>query len=97
MNPAQPPHPNAPQDKPSPQDTHAAALSDADRALLNFANTAPINSGVREEAIRQQLRLSPARYYQKLNALVDKPAAWEEFPLVLARIQRLRERPAGGS
>ena len=40
--------------------------------------------------IREQLDLSPTRYYQLLSALLDDPDAAAYDPLVVHRLRRLR-------
>jgi hypothetical protein len=46
---------------------------------------------MKEEAIRTEFGLSPTRYYQVLGALVDSPAALAHDPLLIKRLQRMRE------
>lgn len=67
-------------------------LSDSDRAILEFATHAPRAIGAREEAIVTELQMRPIRYYQRLNILVDSPAANEEYPLLMARLRRQRNK-----
>ena len=66
-------------------------LSDLDAAILDFEETAPRSIGHKEEAIRAQLDISPVRYHQRLNLLLDAPAAAQSHPLLVARLRRLRE------
>jgi len=66
-------------------------LSDLDAAILDFEETAPRSIGRKEEAIRAQLDISPVRYHQRLNLLLDAPAAAQSHPLLVARLRRLRE------
>lgn len=66
-------------------------LSAEEVSVVEFAARAPRQVGAREEAIVQELGISPVRYYQLLNRLVDNPAAWELDPHVMGRIARLRE------
>ena len=66
-------------------------LSDLDAAILDFEETAPRSIGRKEEAMRAQLDISPVRYHQRLNLLLDVPAAAESHPLLVARLKRLRE------
>jgi hypothetical protein len=47
--------------------------------------------GVKERAIREELGMSPTRYYQALNALLDDPAALAHAPVTVNRLRRLRE------
>lgn len=66
-------------------------LSDLDAAILDFEETAPRSIGRKEEAIRAQLDISPVRYHQRLNLLLDAPAAAQSHLLLVARLRRLRE------
>ena len=66
-------------------------LSDLDAAILDFEETAPRSIGRKEEAIRAQLDISPVRYHQRLNLLLDAPAAAQSHPLLVARLRRVRE------
>ncbi|MBW3557014.1 MAG: DUF3263 domain-containing protein [Actinobacteria bacterium] len=68
------------------------ALSARDIAIIDFERTWWLEPGPKEQAIRVQLGLSPARYYQLLNHLIDRPEAHEYDPLVVRRLRRLRER-----
>lgn len=69
----------------------AAALTERDLAILAFERTWWRQSGIKEEAIREEFGVSAARYYQLLGALVDSPAALAEDPMLVKRLQRLRE------
>ncbi|APT89577.1 DUF3263 domain-containing protein [Corynebacterium sp. MSK006] len=64
--------------------------TDAD--LLEFAEHAPRSPGARDEAIRERLGISPVRYYQRLNRLIDDADARAAHPLLIARLERLRDR-----
>lgn len=68
------------------------ALSDFDARLLDFAQRAPRALGAREEAIRTELGLSPVRYYQRLNLLIDAPEAMAAYPALVRRLAAIRER-----
>lgn len=66
-------------------------------AILDFAGRAPRSLGAREDAIRAELGISPFRYYQKLNSLIDDPSALAARPQLVRRLQRIREqRVIGG-
>ncbi|MCZ9309718.1 DUF3263 domain-containing protein [Corynebacterium uberis] len=69
-------------------------LTDFDARLLDFAERAPRALGAREEAIRAQLGVSPVRYYQRLNVLIDAPEAHAAHPLLMSRLARIRDRRA---
>ncbi|MCU0296790.1 MAG: DUF3263 domain-containing protein [Candidatus Nanopelagicales bacterium] len=67
------------------------ALTDRDRAILDFEKNWYRFEGVKQAAIREQFDLSPTRYYQLLNALVDNPEALRAEPVVIRRLQRQRQ------
>ena len=46
--------------------------------------------GAKEQAIRDKFQMSATRYYQVLNALIDKPEALAQDPLLVKRLRRLR-------
>ncbi len=68
------------------------ALSARDIAIIDFERTWWLEPGPKEQAIRVRLGLSPTRYYQLLNHLIDRPEAHKYDPLVVRRLRRLRER-----
>lgn len=69
-------------------------LSELERQVLAFERQWWRQAGAKESAIRQQLRISPTRYYQLLNRLLDSPAALEREPALVGRLRRIRD--AGG-
>ena len=69
----------------------AGVLSERDRGVLDFECAWWQQPGGKEEAIRQTFGLSPARYYQLLNELIDRRAALEYDPLLVKRLLRIRE------
>ncbi|MDO5032297.1 DUF3263 domain-containing protein [Corynebacterium sp.] len=68
------------------------SLSDLDAAILEFESRAPRGVGAKEEAIIKELDISPVRYHQRLNVLLDAPAAAESYPVLVARLRRVREQ-----
>jgi hypothetical protein len=68
------------------------ALSERDRAILDFERSFWTESGPKELAVRERFDLSATRYYQVLNALLESPDALEYDPLVVRRLRRLRDR-----
>ncbi|MDA4894790.1 MULTISPECIES: DUF3263 domain-containing protein [Microbacterium] len=66
-------------------------LSDRDRGLLAFEARWPRHSGAKEEAIRVELDLPPARYYLLLDRLIDTAPALEHDPLLVRRLRRMRD------
>ncbi|MET9427415.1 MULTISPECIES: DUF3263 domain-containing protein [unclassified Streptomyces] len=67
-----------------------ADLSARDRAVLAMERRSWPGPGAKERAIREQLGLSPTRYYQLLNALLDDPRALEHDPVTVNRLRRVR-------
>ena len=65
-------------------------LSRRDRDILAFERQWWQYAGAKEQAIREMFDLSPTRYYQVLNAIIDNPAALAEDPLLVRRLRRLR-------
>lgn len=65
-------------------------LSDRDRSLLDFEARWTGHSGAKEEAVRAELSLTPARYYQLLGRLIDSAEAVAYDPLLVHRLRRLR-------
>ena len=68
----------------------AAGLSQRDREILEFERHWWKYAGAKEQAIRDQFQMSATRYYQVLNALIDKPEALVQDPLLVKRLRRLR-------
>ena len=65
-------------------------LSRRDRDILAFERQWWKYAGAKEQAIREMFDMSPTRYYQVLNAVIDNPAALAEDPLLVRRLRRLR-------
>lgn len=68
----------------------AHGLSDRDRAVLTFERQWWTHPGVKEDSIKSLFDLTPTRYYQILNTLLDDPAALEFDPMLVKRLRRLR-------
>ena len=68
----------------------AAALSQRDRDILEFERHWWKYAGAKEQAVREKFDMSSTRYYQVLNALIDRPEALEADPLLVRRLRRLR-------
>ena len=70
-----------------------SGLTDLEQAVLAFERRWWKHAGAKEQAIKDELGLSSTRYYQLLNALIDKPEALVADPMTVKR--RLRLRAAG--
>ncbi|WP_043241501.1 DUF3263 domain-containing protein [Streptomyces violaceusniger] len=68
-----------------------AGLSDRDVAVLAVERRGWPGPGAKERAIRERLGISPTRYYQLLNALLDDPRALEHDPVTVNRLRRVRD------
>lgn len=76
--------------------TGNTALSDRDRAILDFEKAWWHFAGAKEQEIRDRFDLSPTRYYQILNGLIDHPAAEVYDAMLVKRLRRLRAARASG-
>ena len=65
-------------------------LSDRDREILAFERQWWKYAGAKETAVRDLFDLSATRYYQTLNALIDRPEALVHDPMLVKRLRRLR-------
>ncbi|MEU8891425.1 DUF3263 domain-containing protein [Streptomyces sp. NPDC048442] len=69
----------------------APALSERELAVLAVERQGWAGPGAKERAIREQLGISPTRYYQLLNALLDDERALVQDPVTVNRLRRVRE------
>ena len=60
--------------------------------LLDFEAVAWRAAEGKDAAILQRFNLSVPRYYQEINALIDRPEALAYAPLLVKRLRRLRDR-----
>ena len=65
-------------------------LTRREHEMLAFERQWWRHAGAKETAIRERFGMAPTRYYQALNALVEKPAALAADPLLVRRLRRLR-------
>ncbi|MEU6314669.1 DUF3263 domain-containing protein [Streptomyces sp. NPDC047014] len=71
--------------------TDEGRLTATEAAVLAYeARTWP-GPGAKERAIREGLGMTPVRYYQLLNALINDPRALEHAPGTVNRLRRIRE------
>lgn len=69
-------------------------LSRREHEMLAFERHWWRQAGAKETAIRDRFGVPPTRYYQVLNALVDRPDALAADPLLVGRLRRLRRARA---
>ncbi|MFE1766824.1 DUF3263 domain-containing protein [Streptomyces angustmyceticus] len=72
-----------------------AGLSARDEAVLAVERHSWPGPGPKERAIRERLGISPTRYYQLLNALLDDPRALAHDPVTVNRLRRVRDARRG--
>ena len=68
----------------------ASQLSARDQEILAFERQWWKYAGAKEQAIRELFDMSATRYYQVLNALIDRPEALATDPMLVKRLRRLR-------
>lgn len=65
-------------------------LSERDARILEFERQWWKYSGSKEQAVSALFGLTPIRYYQILNVLIDTPEALETAPMLVKRLRRMR-------
>jgi hypothetical protein len=61
------------------------------RDILDFERQWWKSPAPKEAAIRGRFGVSPARYHQALNRLIERPEALHYDPMLVRRLRRLRE------
>ncbi|WP_344733619.1 DUF3263 domain-containing protein [Nocardioides fonticola] len=65
-------------------------LSDRDRAMLDLERQWWKYPAAKETVVREIFDISITKYFQRLDALLDDPAALAHDPQTVRRLQRLR-------
>jgi hypothetical protein len=65
-------------------------LAERDQKILGFERQWWKYAGAKEQSIRDEFDMSATRYYQVLNALIDRPEALAYDPMLIKRLRRLR-------
>ncbi|NEB39704.1 DUF3263 domain-containing protein [Streptomyces sp. SID14515] len=73
----------------------ADELSVRDRALLALERRSWPGPGAKERTIREELGISPVRYYQLLNALIEDERALRVDAVTVNRLRRVRDARRG--
>ncbi len=68
----------------------ADGLTRREHDILAFERQWWKYAGAKEDAIKELFSMSATRYYQVLNALVDRPEALAADPMLVKRLRRLR-------
>jgi hypothetical protein len=67
-----------------------AGLTRREREILAFERQWWKYAGAKEQAVKDLFDMSATRYYQVLNALIDRQEALEHDPMLVKRLRRLR-------
>ncbi|MGL5858374.1 MAG: DUF3263 domain-containing protein [Angustibacter sp.] len=67
-----------------------SSLSERDQEILSFERQWWKYAGAKEQAVRELFDMSATRYYQVLNALIDRPEAVQHDPMLVKRLRRMR-------
>lgn len=70
------------------------ALDEQARRILAFETRSFGQPGAKAEAIRAEFGMSATRYYRLLAELIDSPAALRHDPMLVKRLQRMRDARA---
>ncbi len=73
-----------------PHPTGGSDLTERELAVLAFERQWWKYAGAKESAIKDLFDMSATRYYQVLNALIDRPEALIADPMLVKRLRRLR-------
>ena len=68
----------------------ADGLTRREHDILAFERQWWKYAGAKEDAIKELFSMSATRYYQVLNALVDRPESLAADPMLVKRLRRLR-------
>lgn len=67
-------------------------LTSTDRTLIELWSSAWRHTGIRDQRVLEATGLHATQAAQRLNALLDMPAAEQELPVEVHRLQRIRAR-----
>lgn len=70
--------------------TKQTQLDEHEQQILAFERQWWKFAGAKEAEVREKFDLSMTRYYQRLNAIIDRPEALEFDPMLVRRLIRLR-------
>ena len=73
-------------------DEATCQLTERELAVLDFEAAWWTSRLPKDQEIRERFNLSPVRYYQILNGLIDRDDALLYSPLLVKRLRRMREQ-----
>lgn len=68
-----------------------ASLTPLELAILELERQWWKYPGAKDTAVREKFDMTPTRYYQVLNSLIDRPEALVVDPQLVRRLVRLRD------
>lgn len=71
-------------------DVSSGALDEREREILEFERQWWKYAGSKEQVVHDRFGMTATRYYQVLNALIDRPEALAHDPMLVKRLRRLR-------
>ena len=71
-------------------DVASGELTERELEILAFERQWWKYAGAKEQAVRELFDMSATRYYQVLNALIDRPDALAFDPMLVKRLRRMR-------
>jgi Protein of unknown function (DUF3263) len=77
--------------EPSHPDLRSRASAIRWQDILDFERDWQSATALKQLAVRRRFGVSPARYYQMLNRLIEQPEALRYDPMLVGRLRRLRE------
>jgi hypothetical protein len=69
----------------------AETLSEVEAKILEFEQKWWKYASAKESSIRELFDMSPSRYYEVLNSLIDRDDALAASPMLIKRLRRMRE------
>ncbi|MBW3619953.1 MAG: DUF3263 domain-containing protein [Actinobacteria bacterium] len=66
------------------------SLDPRSREILDFEREWWKYAGAKEQAVKERFDVSPTRYYQLLNRLIDDEQALAYDPMLVKRLRRMR-------
>jgi hypothetical protein len=67
-----------------------SSLTELEMRILAFERSLWRSPGAKEREILDAIGITPTRYYQLLNELIDRPDAAQFDPALVARLRRRR-------
>lgn len=71
-------------------DVMTSGLDERSRRILDFEREWWRHAGAKEQAVKEYFDLSPTRYYQLLNRVIDDEEALTYDPMLVKRLRRMR-------